>query len=184
MRNGLAAWSITLCLSGGLLLACSGSGGSAAGTVAQTTGQGAAGGSEPATNVSAPSDGAASFNADDLCANLTADEATGILGVDVSGPTEGLRTCFYSLPDGEPFSVAMVLIDQSNAPTPEAVCETSAQLYSDVTTLSIAGHPAFAGVDVGSVHDTLAVCPPGYQLVFGGSQARDVLAALAAAFFA
>ena len=51
-------------------------------------------------------------------------------------------------------------------------------------TLSIAGHPAFAGVDVGSVHDTLAVCPPGYQLVFGGSQARDVLAALAAAFFA
>ncbi|MCB0983861.1 MAG: hypothetical protein KDB06_04335, partial [Ilumatobacter sp.] len=123
--------------------------------------------SEPATPA-APT-GEADFDADDICSNLSPAQVSEVLGVEVSGAQNGVRTCFYLLPDRASLAIAVVEFDTANAPTPEQVCETSAQTYSDVTTSSIAGFPSFAGVDAGSDHDTLVVCVPSYSLVFSGS---------------
>ena len=136
--------------------------------------------SEPATPA-APT-GEADFDADDICSNLSPAQVSEVLGVEVNGAQNGVRTCFYLLPDRASLAIAVVEFDASNAPTPEQVCETSAQSYSDVTTSSIAGVPSFAGVDVGSDHDTLVVCVPSYSLVFSGSYERATLAELATAF--
>lgn len=136
----------------------------------------------PATAPAEPAvDFSGSFDApDDVCTLAAPERLAELLGVGAVVPATIPYGCLWRYGDNDSQVFTIAAIPTQTSGTREEACRARSAVFTDVDELTVAGQPAFAGIDEASTGDTLVVCYANVELVASGDPDRDLLAVLMA----